>query len=239
MQRALWCVSIACLAFLVVGSRAVAQTKYPRDVIYGTITDSLTGAPLVGAKVRVRCATCAGRHETDSSGRYAVGRLPNGYWEIEYHCPSLTMLGRALPIRRASVGLKAAEVNVVVPPGACYEPPYFEQEGVFRGHWTRQFEGDAFSPCNADKKGGVMLPEMGGIHPWFARIWPTISRSSSAEAQVERWPWPTPKPLDDTYFVEWRGTLRGPGMYGHMGVSGFEMRVDTILSLRVAGRRDC
>jgi hypothetical protein len=33
-----------------------------------------------------------------------------------------------------------------------------------------------------------------------------------------------------SYFVRWHGVLKGPGIYGHMGIAGYQFEVDTMYS---------
>ena len=238
-QLAVLAMVFSCL----VPATSIAQA---RDVIRGTVTDSVTGAPIVGAKVTVRCPTCTGRLETDSLGRYAYGRLPNGYWEIEFHCPSRTLLGPEFARRRAIVGMEASEVNVVVPESACSEPPYAERYGVFRGFWDQAFEEERFTPCR-DSASGIPEPLLPDRRALGARIGATLT--PAAQRQVERWPERLAMlagyaarqkiVLGMRYFVVWRGVFRGPGRYGHGGLSAFEIGVDSIIALRAPGVADC
>ena len=41
------------------------------------------------------------------------------------------------------------------------------------------------------------------------------------------------------YFVRWRGRLRGPGFFGHMGGSLYELAVAEVLEIRAPRRGDC
>ncbi len=224
-------IAIACCVLSTPSSAQARPDAKPRDVIYGTITDSLTGAPLVGARVEVLCSRCDDRVETDSMGRYAYGRIPNGTWNIEYYCPSLTRLGRFMTKRRASVGVEAAEVNILVPRGVCIEPPYFEEVGVFRGRWSRGFEEDSFRPCDGDT---TTTRTARLVNPRPSGAGGRVTLSPVAEAQFERWPWRIRRQggVGQTYFVVWRGTFRGPGQYGPSNVHAYEMQVDSIIDLR-------
>ena len=224
------------LISLASASSVAAQTT---GTVRGTVTDSATGAPIVGAKVAVICSGCFGRHPTDSLGRYTIERVPVGTYTVEFNCPSRTMLGRALPQQRVTVGEDSvSDIAVTVAPGSCYEPPYSELTGVFRGYWTPGFESSKFVQCT-DSVMGVATTLLPGKRLFSSSAWAALD----ARAQSQQIHWPSHAPIDEwgnhRYFVIWRGTLKGPGMYGHMGVSEFEMTVDSILAVRAPGPRDC
>lgn len=207
-------------------------------VVRGTVRDSATGAPVVGVKATVRCEGCYGRHPTDSLGNFRIMRVRPGLHPLEFHCPSRTMLGRELGNVEVMVEQGAeAVVNFSVPPGACYEPPYSERKGVFRGQWTTGFEASEFIPC-PDSALGVTRPMLPGKRYWTS-AWATLSPA----AREQRIDWPDDAPRDawgsPRYFVIWRGTLKGPGMYGHLGVGAFEMVVDEIVLATTPGSDEC
>jgi len=218
-----------------VPSRVTAQA---RGTVRGTITDSVTGAPVVEARVAIWCAGCYGRYPTDSAGHYRLDRLPAGRARLEAHCPSATGLGAEITQQTVDV---AADVETVldlrVPPGHCAEPAYSERPGVFRGYWTPGFESSAFRPC-ADSALGVPTPLLPG-----KRLFPPTAWAVLAPGAVRKTSWPRGAPVDSygnaTYFVAWRGVLKGPGTYGHMGVSEFLMVVDSVISVHARGPSDC
>lgn len=206
--------------------------------VRGIIRDSSTGTPVVGAMAMVRCAGCYGRRSTDSLGRYEITRLPSGTHSLELYCPSRTTLGRELATLEVTIEPgNATVVNHEVAPGACYEPPYSERKGVFRGHWVAGFESSGFNPC-PDSSLGIGTGLLPGKRLGRSRAWATLSPA----ARRQSIDWPDNAPRDSwgpRYFVVWRGTLKGPGMYGHMGVSEFEMLVDRIVLVRIPGDGDC
>lgn len=224
-------------ALIIAASPLVAQ-QY--GTVRGTVSDSVTGAPTVAARVAINCQGCYGRQPTDSLGRYVIERVPIGRHRMEFNCPSRTMLGRELAqptvdVRKGDTSL----VDVRVPPGGCFEPAYSERTGIFRGDWTPGFESSAFIPC-ADSALGL-TGDLMGKRPFKgeADAWATLDTA----AQKELHPLPKHAPRDaygsSRYFVVWHGTLKGPGMYGHMGVSEYSMIVDSVLSIRAARPNDC
>ena len=205
----------------------------------GTVTDSVTGLPLIGALVAVRCDGCYGRHPTDSAGRYRIQRVPVGRIPFEVHCPSRTMLGSEI-VRRdvtiADTGENTADVRV--PPNYCDEPHYSERVGTFRGYWTPGFESSTFSPC-ADSALGVTAPLLPGKRFFPPRAWADWLPSARNQhvnlpevAGADAWG-------NHTYFVVWHGVLKGPGTYGHMGVAEFGMVVDSVISISAARTGAC
>ena len=235
MSRHLARIAIVAAVGVAAAPRLAAQA---RGALRGTITDSVTGAPVVEARVALWCAGCYGRHPTDSAGRYRLDRLPSGSATFEAHCPSATGLGAEITRRTVDIVVDRETVlDLRVPPGQCDEPPYSERKGVFRGYWTPGFESSAFLPC-ADTALGVPAPLLPG-----KRLFPPTAWADVVPSAARRMSWPRDAPVDSygnpTYFVVWRGVLKGPGTYGHMGVSEFSMEVDSVIAVRARGPSDC
>lgn len=118
----------------------------------------------------------------------------------------------------------------------CDLRPLREVKGVFRGYYTPGFESSEFVPCSTD---AWFIPDDSlSVYPFDARnAWVTWDA-----AAVRRLKWPEvarDKYGNSKYYVRWRGTVVGPGRYGHLGVSPFEFRVDTVFELRAPRRKDC
>jgi len=226
---------IAGAVFAIVASPVTAQ---PRGTLRGTITDSVTGAPVVDARVAIWCAGCYGRYPTDSAGHYRLDRLPAGRATFEAHCPSATGLGAEITQQEVEVGAGGETIlDLRVRRGHCAEPAYSERPGVFRGYWTPGFESSAFVPC-ADSALGVPAPLLPGKRLFRPKAWAEVAPDA-----MRRISWPRDAPVSSdgnaTYFVTWRGVLKGPGTYGHMGVSEFSMVVDSVISVHPGGPSDC
>ena len=111
----------------------------------------------------------------------------------------------------------------------CFEePPVHSASGVFRGYHTTGFESDRFVTCPDSFP--TLLPELlpfrNGAHA-DANFTPAAQRSRPPV-------WPDIAHHDGptiTYFVVGRGTLRGPGSYGHLGAAKFVVVFDTVLSV--------
>lgn len=93
-----------------------------------------------------------------------------------------------------------------------------------------------FVPCPADE---WFLASDSLRADWERRAWVEWSDLSVMD-QVD---WPDiPTPLgspEPTYFARFRGTVSGPSRYGHMGMSAFQLEVDSILELRRPTAADC
>ena len=222
---------------LVPGAPAVGAQQ--PGSLTGTITDSVTGKPVVGARVAADCARCYGRHPTDSAGRFRLTNLPEGRMAIEAHCPSATGLGAEIAEREVLIAAaRETTLDIRVQPGTCVEPAYGERRGIFRGLYTPGFESSVFLPC-ADSTLGVTAP----LLPGKRLFQPTAWADFTPDVRRQRIDWPDGAPKDRsgnrTYFVVWRGVLKGPGEYGHLGVSEFSMLVDSIISVGVKKPADC
>jgi hypothetical protein len=205
-----------------------------------SVTDSTSGAAVVGARVAIGCQGCYGRYPTDSTGHYQFKQVPAGTFRIEFHCPSRTLLGAQILERMVAVSPgEESLINVRVPEGRCSEPPYSERSGVFRGYWTPGFESSTFVPC-ADSVLRVPAPLLPGKHLFAPSAWADFAPSVKWPPKVsDKEVAPRDEYGNATYFVVWRGVLKGPGQYGHMGVSDFSMVVDSVLAVGVRGPANC
>ena len=230
------------IAFLATATIASSQilSAQSSGTISVTVTDSVSGAPVVGARVAIWCEGCYGRYPTDSTGHYQFKQVPPGTFRIQFHCPSRTLLGAQISERMVGVSPgKESLVNVRVPEGRCSEPPYSERTGVFRGYWTPGFESSAFVPC-ADSVLGLSAPLLPGKHVSIPTAWadftPSVKWPPKMNGQANA---PKDEYGNSTYFVVWHGVLKGPGQYGHLGVAGFSMLVDSVLAISSGGPTNC
>ena len=49
---------------------------------------------------------------------------------------------------------------------------------------------------------------------------------------VDKWPADTTLQWDKLYYLEFEGTLKGPGNFGHLGVSDYELEIETVELVR-------
>lgn len=231
--------SLATIA--VFGQPAIGQGR-----IVGTVRDSASGRPLIGALVAAQLMH--GRVQTDSHGRFALDQVTPGVQELELNCPSRTALGRRLLVKRMRVLAGDSVVMALsIDMSLCDEPPYREITGDFRGHYSAGFEHSAFSVC-ADTRLGIapVATAADDIDGWSEVIawvsftpqgladWRRLQTTAAADSvrlvESRGFGW---------QYVRWHGTLRGPGTYGHFGGSAYEMLVDTILYLGSGDRTVC
>ena len=110
--------------------------------------------------------------------------------------------------------------------------------GEFRGYHDGAFEYSGFVPCR-DRSG---IP---AAHPVRSsvpqpEVWVTIIDTAGMPAR----PWPTRQiagrlRLYDRAYVRLRGTLVGPGRYGHFAMAQYELRVDSVLQVARTGPPCC
>lgn len=226
-------------------ARAQAQAPSPRldGRIVGVVRDAATGRPVqkasVNAQVIVGGRLVARRwSRIDSTGAYQLDSVA-GLVRMTVGCarvrPSFGMVIASDSVALADSGVVRRDWSVTTT--GCDSRPVRHVSGVFRGHYTPGFESSEFVPCLAD---GWFLPSDSlSTTPYDERrAWATWSPAASRHVA-----WPDTAPRDSygnpQFYVRWRGTVIGPGHYGHMGVSAFEFRVDSVLEIRAAGTHDC
>lgn len=234
------------LAMLVTGGQPLAaQPPVFRGAVVGTLRDSSTQAPLDRAVVCVVLDTdrpaykqmrCAG---TDSGGAYRLDRLPVGVHQLSAGCQAVSPQLKHLGVATVVVDSADVRQDWVLDARGCDVRVVRRIAGVFAGHYTGGFESSEFVPCAADA--------------WFLpsdslrrepvderRAWVTWPDDSGRTMRRVRWPavphdgWGSPR-----FFVRWRGTVIGPGHYGHLGMFPFVFRVDSVLAVRAPRKSDC
>lgn len=237
-------------AFLILlcATTAHAQPAFPLGdaSLHGRVFDSVTNrtilrtsicreyqVPIYGAALR--CAT------VDSSGRYSFDSLTAGPNTITVDCAAKHLFG----------GRRLAQVTVELSPGerrhldiatsaaGCDPRPLLTLRGLFRGHYSSGFEHSQFVPCAED--GVFAQADTVGMAPHQLSAWVSWRRGAvPGNPRV----WPEPKRVHPPwnypqYYVEWFGSLVGPGHYGHLGVSGFSFVLDSIVTVRTPEQHDC
>lgn len=238
-------IAIAGALVLLAGVPSGAQLRGPSGdaVLTGTVRDAANGRPVPRARVcaalptspRASMLRCA---DVDSFAAFRLGSLPDGTWEFEVEC---SMRGRIVT-RIASDSISVSTTAPVrrdwaVDTRPCDPRPLRRVAGVFRGYYTHGFEASEFVPCVEDawfapsdsletepydqRRAWVVLPDR-----WYAGgfRWPDAPRNAYGYPR---------------HYVQWRGTIVGPGGYGHRGASAFEMRVDSIVEVRAPRDGDC
>lgn len=246
MQRInLWIIAAFLLAMLlstVSQAQAQAGSLTRSAAMSGTVRDSASG--LVARKSWVCALIPAGPSSfesrcaaVDTLGTYRLGNLPAGGMRVSVSCEAILGMGKGLAYDSVVFSDSAVlRRDWVVSTTGCDSRPVRRISGVFRGYYTPGFESSEFVPCPADAwfTPGDSLDS----YPFDARrawaIWPTRADRKVKWPDVSRDSYGNPR-----YYVRWRGMVIGPGHYGHMGVSAFELAVDTVFELRPPARHDC
>ncbi len=127
------------MRWLVLGVPGLALTAGAQATVRGTVWDSLSGRPLVGAVVQlVRADTPTQRHTAaaDSTGRYRIDGVAAGVWAVGFMHPALDELGFELPLLRFELG-DAREVQLPLgTPGPETLNRRWCQAGAESGFWV-------------------------------------------------------------------------------------------------------
>jgi hypothetical protein len=197
------------------------QDSYSRPALYGTVRDSATGNPADGLLMEV--AGRQGAVVTDSSGHYLLFGLPVGEATISFRCTRPAPAAGALAAQRV-VPIAAhtdSLAEFAIPLLRCATPEPTTVAGEFRGVYAVGFELSSFEPCS-----------LGG-HP----AWLTVSMAGRRQRLL--WPDVREHGRTRTYYVRARGSLAGPGSYGHMGAYAYELTVDRFLEVEGSPPPSC
>jgi len=208
------------------------KEPYLRPAIYGKLIDSASNKPIASTGLNIRGKS--GLSFSDSLGWYLLFDMPTGEQVIEFHCPAKrTLVGRRFTTRTIDIRATTdSNVTFTLDTSRCVEPPLETRIGEFTGWYVPGFESSRFTPCRpfADLRNTAYEGYKGDA-------WVTFDDSAFARSR-SKWPDSGPDPYP-RYFVRWKGTLTGPGSYGHMGVSIYLLRVGEILDMRKADKADC
>ena len=225
--------------FLIVPSTP-AQSGTSRGVarMSGTVLDSASGRPpnrsticAISAERVVRCS------RIDSTGAYRLDSLPLSTADVSVNCETMHSLGAGVLVARITFSDSSPlrhDWRVTI--RGCDTRPLRRIAGVFRGHYTGGFEASEFVACRADSwlvpSDSINSARLGASRAWAD--WPT------SIATPMNWNAVRPDSFGTSrFYVRWRGTIVGPGRYGHMGSEPFELRVDSILEFRAPRPQDC
>jgi hypothetical protein len=206
--------------------------------VVGRVRDSISGRAPTRAQVCAFADSGASRPlprcgSIDSVGHYRIDSVAPGRRLLTVHCdlgagPAAQQLAFEHLVISGDV-----QRNWLVDASTCDARPIRQAYGIFRGHYASGFEMSAFRPCAADSwaRASDTLKRTDPVHAWVT--WDSGARRV-----------PLPPIAPDSFgvvshFVRWRGTVEGPGHYGHMGISPFAFRVDSILESRAPGPNDC
>lgn len=203
---------------------------YGKARVTGLIRDFFSGEPLRQAyfcagtpafmDTNRKTPSCS---PTDNQGRFIVDSLPAGRYTARWACHGRQWVGYGRWLGVDTLVYedgKTTELNLLVDGEGCDRRPRSSKVGRFDGYYSYGFEHSRFH-----------LEGMPG-----AWIWVELS-----SVDWSRWP----DELVETdvgypcVYVEWIGELRGPGYYGHMGVSDHQFTVDSIITVRPAESFQC
>jgi hypothetical protein len=218
---------------------SIAHAQSPRVSGRVVVTGSDAGVP--------RVLACASRKspflwecaESAANGEFSLDSVPSG-GELVFRCSRRRGLQGEVAAPRAGAALSRTELRIEVDTLGCDLRPLRRMAGVFAGHWSRGFEQSSFTPCATAS--WYVSSDTLGISDYARSAWLSLSGGDRAPGAPAVWPrarlvlppWNYPE-----HFIRWRGTVIGPGRYGHMGVSGFEAHVDSILEVRTPASTDC
>lgn len=235
-MRILLATWVAALGLAVAGSPLEAQQygrPYGGAAIIGTVRETVTLRPPARARVCVRTPNDSGAiiyahcAPVDSSGSFRLENLPAGTWEIDVSCETTALWGHKTLFTEHVTASEAAPAwrDWAVDPAGCDPRLLRRVTGVFRGYFSFGDEVSSFDPCPAD---AWFLPADSLRSGSRGNAWVILTETAFSR-------WPLRSNRDGTprnYYVHWRGTVVGPGRYGHFGMSEFEFHVDSILEVR-------
>lgn len=208
----------------------------------GVVLDTATGGPVRRASIctmaKVDRPLLAWRcSAVDTLGQYRLDNLPLGPRRVSLSCETIDWREKLL----ASDSVALVDSSLVrrdwtVSTTGCDKRPLRRVTGTFRGYYRPGFESSEFVPCESD---AWFVPgDSLGSYPYDARrAWAEFPRGFMQKVE---WPITTRDRYGNPrYYVRWHGTVVGPGRYGHMGVSPFEIAVDTLFVLREPTPFDC
>ena len=214
-------------------------TSGPATLV-GSIVDSATGLPVPRAHV---CASFSppGRDwkykcvEVDSAGVYRLEHLPLGRLAVTVACTTTRNWTAWLPGDSIDFSGDAPVVrHWRIDTAGCDLMPRRTWSGVLRGHFTIGFEDGTFAPCPADAvyyEGDSAATRLGRSATWFEFTDP-------ARSSAPAWP-ELPLASSYRYYAHVRGTVTGPGSYGHGALGRYRLTVDSVLALAIPSASDC
>lgn len=183
------------------------------------VRDQASGKPVAGAFIDD--LGYMGR-STGDNGVYAGSALiagQHGAFSIRCRGKAFTE-GVVLAKSRYTVLNGRIDMVVDVDAGRCGPPPS-KLHARFAGMYVHEFESSHFFPCDGlPKAPAKRFQPIDGV---WAEI-PEAVEDGLVWAQLRERMFGK----DDGFYVEWTGTLTGPGSYGHLGMSLYELDVETI-----------
>ncbi|HEV7990714.1 MAG TPA: carboxypeptidase-like regulatory domain-containing protein [Gemmatimonadaceae bacterium] len=174
---------------------------------------------------------------TDAEGRYRIDSLRPGETVLEIVCPTRigtfvmpVLLKQSIVLRRGAT----LEFSPVLENQTCDPKPSRAAHVHWRGTYAQGMEESSFRPCPTDS---IALEVRTYGHPIGRKVWVDWSRA----------PWRAPRVGELTMnaehseamgFIEVSGVATGPRPSGHMGVSNYELLVDSVFAISPKGTCD-
>lgn len=236
-------VALGLLAAVLVPGRAHAQWVPPTGpgVLHGTVSYVGSAIPFGRTRVCLRLSASGERRvihsrcvRVDDDGSYRIDSLPTWPLPAWVSCERLRDLGGSLAQDTIRIAADTpTRRDWAISTEGCDPRPRRRERRMFSGHYSYGFEESRFVPCPADD--WIIPSDTLSVIP-RTDAWVTWADSV---AQGVVWPEPQGEEHYRRVFVRLRGTVEGPGHYGHLGVSPFELVVDSVAIVRRPGPDDC
>lgn len=211
---------------------ATGPSAQPGQVLRLSLRDSRTKEPiyhagltLAGAK-NLQWTDRSGRHEWTGGGFAASG-------SIDIRCPALRAeVGRKL----ASVGYALqgplTQVDASIDSRACVEPPERSSTGAYAGTLYPYYGHGAFIPCTG-------MPGDAAFYGNAKAAWVNFSSDANTQYETERKAAGVDASAQTPIYVEWTGTLTGPGGYGTQIAFAYRFDATAVGKLAADFPKDC
>lgn len=212
----------------------------PEQTLRVSVVDIGSGQPLAGIGVRIlpeMDRTKPRRETTDADGVALLHTegLP-AIGEIDFHCGDRAATF-PFPSRRLAAPMRyilhegRGELTARIDPSRCEPVPVRNRRLRLRGMYVPAFESSAFYPCDG------LPPEADEFEHEPHSAWAEFRGDAVDDLDAIRL-------LEDiagdgAIYVDWSGTLAGPGAYGHFGMSLYLMRVDAVHDTAMRRPRNC
>lgn len=225
-----WLMAYLALAHVPAAMRAQESAPVPRTVRVQVI-DSTTGRPLLRTILWE-----VGRYRSGIPGllRYALGDTTDGVLvldsvtmpHLQVNCamlqrPLQAHLIAELDSAQAAAASDGDTLRLRTDGAPCDRRELTREYGTWTGHYVPGFESSDFRICG-DTTRKIWVEFVPGLWQRSGKRWP-----KRGDPQYPR------------YFVTFRGQLRGPYRYGHLGAAEYQLTVDSIVRVRLATRHDC
>ena len=221
------------------GCDASAGNFHPLTRLTGVVTDSSSGRPFERSYIcfswQINATACA---QLDTAGHYVLDSIPRIAGRIVVQCDSVFWRAHRALNDSLHPDTVSGALNFVLDASGCDPRQVRRERRTFTGLYSGAFEESRFVPCPSDswlEPGDITWRGPSGPEAWVE--WSRFPNPTPGDPKA--WPRERAFPYNTKAFVHWYGTMVGPGTYGHMGMSPFEFRVDSIIEVRAIRKGDC